>query len=58
VVPEPTGQVAEDREVLGKIDDNGRVRAVRRHGQTFVTVAGDHPEERQGERVRRAVAAR
>lgn len=58
MVPEPASQVAEDREVLGKKHDNGRVRSVRRHGQTLAAAAGDHSEERQGERVRRALVAR
>jgi hypothetical protein len=44
--------------VLGTEHDNGRVRAVRRYGQTFVAVAGNHPEERQGERMRRALVTR
>lgn len=58
MVPEQEGEVEENGEVLGKEHDNGGVRALRCDGQAFATVAGDDPEERQRERVRRSLAAR
>lgn len=50
--------MAQDRKVLGPIYHYGRIRVVRRHGSPLATIAGDHPEQRKGERHRRALATR
>ena len=42
VVPEQTGQVAQDREDVGQVDHHGRVRTVRRHGTTLATTSRHH----------------
>lgn len=58
VVPKPKSKVAQNREVLGQEHHNGGVRSVRCDGATLFAATRDHTEERQGERVGRAVAAR
>lgn len=58
LVPEQASQVAQNGEMLGTFDDNGRVWTVRRHGPPFAAAAGDDRQVGQRERVRRAVAAR
>lgn len=50
--------MAQNRKVLGAVHHHGRVRPLRRHGAPLPAAAGDHPQERQGERGRRPVAAR
>ncbi|CAB3223324.1 unnamed protein product [Arctia plantaginis] len=44
--------------MLGPIHDNGRVWAVRGHGAPLPASPGDHTQQRQGERLRRALATR
>lgn len=58
MVPEPAREMAQDGEVLGPIHHHGGVRALRRHGAPLPAAAGDYPQKRQGERLRRALATR
>lgn len=50
--------MAQDREVLGSIDDNGRVRALRGDGASLTSAARHHPEVGERERMRCAMAVR
>ena len=50
--------MAQDGEVLGPVDHHGGVWAVRGHGAPLAAPAGDHPQQRQGQRRRRALATR
>lgn len=58
LVPEPTGQVAQDGEMLGTIDHHGGVRPLRRHGPPFTTSTRDNRQIGQGKRMRRTLATR
>lgn len=47
VVPEPAGEVAKAREVLGSQQRHGGVRSVRRDGASLHPAARVHPQLRQ-----------
>lgn len=58
MVSESKSEMAQDREVLGQKYDNGGVRPLRRNGTALPSASGNNTEERQGERVRRALVTR
>ena len=58
VVPKPTGKVAQNGEMLGTVDHNGRVRTLRGHGPPLAAIAGHDRQIGQGERMRRPLVAR
>lgn len=55
---EPSSQVAQNREMLGPLDDHGRVRTLWSNGASLFAAARYNPQVSEGKRMRRSVAAR
>jgi hypothetical protein len=58
VVPKPTGQVAQNGEMLGTVDHHGRVRTLRGHGPPLAAIAGHDRQIGKGKRMRRPLVTR
>ncbi len=56
LVPESTGQVAQNGKVLGTVDHHGRIRTLRRHGPPLAPFTGHDRQIGQRKRMRRTLA--
>ena len=50
--------MAQNGEMLGTIDDNGRIRTLRGHGPSLVAIAGHDRQISQRKRMRRTLVTR
>ena len=50
--------MAQNGEMLGTIDHNGRIRTLRGHGPSLVAIAGHNRQIGQGKRMRRTLVTR